>query len=234
MLGNAEEGTVQAIVVLLERVIFNPNLVKIWFRYSSDVVVLDATIAHLFQGAHRPPYTAVAQCFSEVDGEVIPSFKIKSPFFNQERPPHLDSMSHNDATPCAFHESCRNPKGLPRPCASGNIDILTLFYQLRNSVGYQNPTPRGLFQWFDKNISNLSYAQLLQICIGAPYLHDLLVYFKDAQSASCTEGLSDSDSKAIFFETLRPGMEVNDRAMGYNIGDVVGLGLIMKMLTQSD
>ena len=40
--------------------------------------------------------------------------------------------------------------------------------------------------------------------------------------------------KTAWFNTFGPGMEIDDEKMGYNIGDVVGIALLMRFLTTTD
>lgn len=123
MLQNPESGTAQAISALFDQVIFNESLIKIWFRYRSDIKVLDATIAHLFQGTPRAPYKAIPEYHNETSGPVIQTFKIKSPHYNGIRPLELE-FSNYDNVPCIFHLPGTNDQGMHRTIVfSGDVLI---------------------------------------------------------------------------------------------------------------
>jgi hypothetical protein len=230
MLQNPDKGTVAALSKLYKRVIFNPDLLKIWFRYSSDMVVLDATIAHMFQGTLRPHFIAVPQYYSDPEGPVYPTFKIKSPFFNETRPTDLE-FSKDEHVRCPFHLE-GTYRGLACPCEFGNLDIIALLRLICNDIGFWKQF--GLLPWHASNMSRLSYAKLLDVFLGTNEVFPLLNQLKNGAIAYVPKDRTNRDPKSEFFDILRAGMEEDDRALGYNIGDCVGQALMIRMIMQSD
>lgn len=91
------------------------------------------------------------------------------------------------------------------------------------------------YKWFQRESSNLGYASLLKIALGTHDIWPLLDEFKNAPQLYSSEDKEEmADPKGAFFRKLRWGMQENDGAMGYNLGDVIGLALIIRMLRESD
>lgn len=67
--------------------------------------------------------------------------------------------------------------------------------------------------------------------MGADRLFPLLNYFKSIPDSFGGRG---DAARNEFYQSLGPGMEGNDHLMGYNIGDVAGVALLMRFLTTTD
>ena len=127
MLENADDDTVTELSLLFRQLIFNPNMLKFWFKYQSDFKVLDATIAHIFQGSARVPYNKAMWRSTPVYWN--PDWQIQSPkgYFNGTHPKYLCFPRINlEEQTCELHERGLSDDVMSCPCSLGNIDITTL------------------------------------------------------------------------------------------------------------
>lgn len=218
----------------MERVIFNNVVIKLWFRYRSDISVLDATIAHLFQGSPRPNFEGAADYPSDKRGLVVPTFKLSSRYFNQRRPRHLQFSKLQGA--CELHRPGKNELGLACPCRYGNIDIVMLLAFVCRQFGtkkrdyFRHDTTRKLHWNYTRDIPT-AYDRFQKQLLWGHELYPLLEFLKNAPFRFSS---GDPDLKTEFYQSMKPGMEDDDDKMGYNIGDVVGIALIMRFLTTTD
>ncbi|KAI9700876.1 MAG: hypothetical protein M1836_002246 [Candelina mexicana] len=217
MLQTAGEDTVRALCTLFERIIFNTEYLKFWWNFQSDFKVLNATIAHMFQGTPRSRFKDL-----ETERFIEPTFKISSKYLNEQRPMSLTFRT--DASQCHFHTSELGTQDLRCPCYTGNLELSTVLdyvcHQLLAS-GYSCPGTWAKAKMFSK------YHNLLKWWYTGHRLGPILDYFKEAP-------FDYPGGQDAFYPTLAPGMEIYQRKMGYNIGDVVGLALIVRFLLTSD
>ncbi|KAI9715134.1 MAG: hypothetical protein M1812_006113 [Candelaria pacifica] len=217
MLENPTETTVNDLCELFRRTIFNKEYLKIWFNYQTDFDVLDSTIAHMFQGSNRPRYLH-QQWINRY--YIEPTFKFSSPFFNGQRP--ADLIFSTVVGACEFHTSERSTRDRRCPCDTGNLDISAILAYITRQLGCGGQ-PRA---WKD-NRPNYNYGNLLRGCFDGHRLYPILWHWKQAPGGRGP--VADE-----FYSSLRPGMEMDERKMGYNIGDVVGNALIMRFLLTTD
>lgn len=211
--------------MLFEELLFGPRYLKVWWNYGEDFAVLDATIAHMFQGTPRKRY--LKTIWRSPSRWIQPFFKVKSIHYGGERPPNLTFSS--DPVQCHFHQLARNDLGMACPCGLGNVDLSTILddicRQLGLAIGIYDSSSLGPRSWFVAKTYN-NYAKLLGWLLGQDRLFPLLDYLKD--------GARRSGNKDDFYQSLGPGIETDIDKMGYNIGDVVGVALIMRYLTTTD
>ncbi len=208
---------------LFRRTIFNEEYLKIWFNFQADFEVLDATIAHMFQGTKRSRYRY--QQWRD-DYWVEPTFKFSSPFFNGQRP--ADVTFSTNMGPCQFHRAVANSRGRRCPCYVGNLDISAVLANIATQLGMSGLIePRA----WKENRYGYNYGHLLEGCFGGHRLFEILEYWKVAPDPS---GRGGESARGRFYRSLIPGMELDERKMGYNIGDVVGNALIMRFLLTTD
>ncbi|KAK7514760.1 hypothetical protein IWZ03DRAFT_443319 [Phyllosticta citriasiana] len=145
MLENRDSETVGQLTYLWERIIFNNDILKIWFNFQSDINVLDATI----------------------DDEN--SFRRR--------------------------------------------------------------------QW-TKNRPGYGYSELLDHFLKHDWVYPLLTYFKDIprgfHELDTIEVGRQRSNDSSFYRSFGPSMETDSDKMGYNIGDVVGIALVFRILTTTD
>ena len=119
--------------------------------------------------------------------------------------------------------------GMACPCGLGNVDLSTILDDICRQLGLTNlaATCSGIHKriWSSAKLYN-NYASLLGWLLGQDRLYPLLNYLKD--------GPGRSKNKSEFYQSLNPTMESDIDKMGYNIGDVVGVALIMRYLTTTD
>jgi len=210
-------------------VLFRREYLKVWWNYGEDFKVLDATIAHMFQGTPRErfldhPYDKPAQW-------IQPTFKISSDHYGGERPRNL--TFNKDQVDCPFHLPDGNDLDMTCPCRLGNVDLSTILdhicreLNLQTGIDHNSQSDSGEREkrWFVAKKFN-SYRALLDNLLGKDRLYPLLYHLKEAPRFSGDVG--------GFYESLGPGMEVDSNKMEYNIGDVVGIALIMRFLTTTD
>lgn len=69
-------------------------------------------------------------------------------------------------------------------------------------------------------------------------LHEVLQYLKNAprraQLGADGYGHTTEQSITDWYQSLGPDMETDGDKMGYNIGDVAGIALLMRFLTNTD
>lgn len=210
---------------------------KVWWNYDQDFKVLNATIAHMFQGTPRQRYLMRDNLYRD-QCHVQPTFKIASRYYRGQRPPNLTFSSV--PIPCRLHPQEVDELGLACFCRLGNVDLSTILDRTCGILNLQsglqplynarNPTGEDPRPWFRPKHAN-GYHALLTNVLRKDRLYPILDYFKDVprNSPQGQQGRQDT-----FYETLKPGMEVDNNLMGYNIGDVVGVAIIMRYLTTTD
>lgn len=67
-------------------------------------------------------------------------------------------------------------------------------------------------------------------------LYEIFQYLKDSPSRAALADSSHTRDEFIneWYQSLGPGMETDSDKMGYNIGDVAGVALLMRFLTTTD
>ncbi|KAK4541587.1 hypothetical protein LTR36_007884 [Oleoguttula mirabilis] len=222
MLENANEHTVPALEMLFRETIFDETVIKLWWNLQSDFHILDNTIAHMYQLTARKPYLHkphksrdTAEC------TITPVFRLASPHFERVRPDDLTFSSQY--IECDLHEEGYNEQGLACVCRLGNIDIGPLLNHFCRLHGLWIPK----MSW-NEHRHYINYANVLDYMLGWDRLSAILTHMKDR--AGSTEA-----ARQRFYSSLgRPGMEKDDDAMAYNIGDVAGVNLIFEELFASD
>ena len=212
--------------MLFEELVFGPQYLKVWWNYGEDFAVLDATIAHMFQGTPRERYWKTPW---RGDGYWIqPFFKFHSLHYGGPRPPNL--MFSKNLISCDLHRLEANESGMTCPCRLGNVDLSTILDHICRQLDLTYAADSAGTDLRQRNWSNAkmrnNYARLLEWLLGQDRLYPLLDYLK--------EGAARSGDKTEFYQSLGPGMETDIDKMGYNIGDVVGVALIMRYLTTTD
>jgi hypothetical protein len=221
MLKNPKQETVPALSSLFEELIFNPEIMKLWWNLQSDIQVMDNTIAYLFQGTHRPSiwYTS----WKAAPVRLQPTFKIHSQHFNGTRPDSLTFPKKHQT--CGLHAESLNGAGISCPCELGNIDIAALVNHFCRLHGI-GITKMG----WDQHRHHFNYETFLYSMLQGNRLYPLMSHlkhsFRKGDLARSPHG---------FYQSLgQPGMELDDGAMGYNIGDVIGQNIIFEQLFASD
>lgn len=212
--------------MLFKKLLFENDYLKVWWNYGEDFAVLDATIAHMFQGTPRPRHMTTP--YRGAPYLVQPFFKIKSAYYQGVRP--QDLTFSRESVACTFHVRGENELGIACPCSLGNVDLSTILDHICRQLGltnaaYATSTGVGQRQWWKAKKFN-NYAKLLDWLLSQDRVYPLLNYLK--------EGAARSGDKDSFYQSLGPGMETDINKMGYNIGDVVGIALIMRYLTTTD
>ncbi|KAL2357697.1 hypothetical protein BJ546DRAFT_836567 [Cryomyces antarcticus] len=138
MLQTANKDTVPELAYFYGKTVFNPELAKLWWNPQSDFSVLDATIAHMYQGTVRPPFSH--KPYREDARSITPVFRISNGYLNTNRPISLTFPT--DHVDCVLHEIGYNEQGLSCPCKLGNFDLAALIDHISDSSDkhafYQN------------------------------------------------------------------------------------------------
>lgn len=223
MLEHANKYTVPALETLFSQTIFNKQIVKFWWNLQSDFSVMDNTIAHMYQGTARRPFWYTPY---EQDKRLIkPSFRIGSPFLNGVRPARLEfPRGERD---CEIHLSGTNDLNMSCPCRLGNIDIAALLNHFCRLHGFYG---QAIFKrdWTSHR-NRFNYGDLINCTLIPHRLLPLFFHLKDV--AGRTE-----EAKNKFYQSLGgPGLEVDDKALGYVVMDVYALNVVVeRFLTQDD
>ncbi|KAI9711417.1 MAG: hypothetical protein M1812_007162 [Candelaria pacifica] len=260
MLQNATKDTVDHLYKLFSATIFNNQMLKIWFNYQSDIRVLQATIAHVYQGTPRERQVLRDRKSGE-DQWMRPTWKFSSRHLCRKRPAELTFRTHNDE--CRMHSKFTgvdvDGNRMGCPCYLGNVDISALLdyicrqFDWRGDDTVNNPLPPGgewdfmqtsiLPRTWTDNRGHCNYGGFLHWTIGSDPLYPLFNHLKSIPTERVKNmrikglELSDDEKKAeiqAWYDSLGPGMEDDDGKMGYNIGDVVGIALLMRFLTTTD
>lgn len=201
--------------------------------------VLDATIAHMYQGTPRDKFKKT-DWKTEKEHWIHPTWKIHSGRYESCRPQHLvfprfrakvDSCDLHNNKP--DHPQTRlNAQGLSCPCKStGNVDITTVVEFLCRQLGFRDPMwgkPCGKRVWHEVK-HGCNYGAFLVSTMQTDRLHGFFQYLKNAPSRAYPDVSRDD-----WYQSLGPGMETDSDKMGYNIGDVAGVALLMRFLTTTD
>lgn len=213
----------------------NKEYLKIWFNFQNDITVLDATIAHMFQGTLRNVYEK-REWNSEKINLVRPSWKIDPGlYFGGERPNDLVFPRRSD---CDLHDDSPSTQldghGHCCPCVrTSNIDITTIMDYLCIQFKYKDPLrgkPLEKRNWVSAR-RYCNYERFITWTMGSDRLFPLLNYFKSIPDRFGRRGDPERDA---FYQSIGPGMEKSNDMMGYNIGDVAGVALLMRFLTTTD
>lgn len=241
-----QKSSALSLQLLFRSLIFNREYLKLWFNFQQDINVLDATIAHMYQATPR-------ERFEELDWGtkqtywIRPTWKIHSPRYQSPRPQDLcfpRFRGHVDS--CELHEnkvvppgSRLNRKGLSCPCQStGNVDITNIFEFISRQLGYNDGRPSSKNdkrQWHQVK-PGCNYASLLKSTMQTDRLYEVFEYLKNAPERASRPDSSSTPKEQLddWYQSLGPGMETDSDKMGYNIGDVAGVALLMRFLTTTD
>ncbi|KAK7556724.1 hypothetical protein IWX46DRAFT_653979 [Phyllosticta citricarpa] len=241
MLENRDSETVGQLTYLWERIIFNNDILKIWFNFQSDINVLDATIANSYQGTGRRPY--LTQPFRATPQRITPQPKLAHTHLSGVRPDSLKFPSQDEAEQCAFHKHLRPGESYPRdiacPCRTGNLDIETVIALVCRQLGLRQDDEHSFRKrrW-TKNRPGYGYSELLDHFLKHDWVYPLLTYFKDIprgfHELDTIEVGRQRSNDSSFYRSFGPSMETDSDKMGYNIGDVVGIALVFRILTTTD
>lgn len=184
---------------------------------------------------------------------VSPTWKIHSGLYQSKRPEQLyfprcteqlDSCELHNNIP-GFPDIRVNDHGLSCPCRStGNVDITTILGFLCRQLGYRGwaggELPKPLWH---KSKFGCNYGAFLESTMQTDRLHEIFQYLKNAPSRAYQAFMSTATAdlactikqyKDDWYQSLGPGMETDGDKMGYNIGDVAGVALLMRFLTTTD
>lgn len=190
----------------------------------------------MYQATPRKEFTRT-KYNSDHSWRVCPTWKINSSWYKGHRPQHLffpRFRAHADTCDLHDNEGARlNDEGLSCPCRStGNIDITTVFDFLCRQLGYRD--------WYNRTCQKrvwqkareyCNYGQFLRCTMKTDRLFKLFKHFKEAPNR---EPGRRGISRDQWYQSLGPGMETDSDKMGYNIGDVAGVALLMRFLTTTD
>ncbi|KAK8249666.1 hypothetical protein IWZ00DRAFT_278803 [Phyllosticta capitalensis] len=245
-----EEGymdTVSELEYLWRKVIFNEEILKIWFNFQSDITVLDNTIAHLYQGTAREPYYLTPGPGRQMM-KIEPRWRLTRPQFRGQRPGEF--IFSNVDTCCPFHKPREKGTGrdIACPCRTRNLDLETIIAHVRRQVGLYEISEETVRSW-TKERRGFGYVKLLQQFLGNDWMFPILNYLKDAPNRWAERNTQPEDNdedgeyggggggkpnKAGFFRSFGPSMESDSDKLGYNIGDVGGIALIFRFLTTTE
>lgn len=222
MLETSDKLTVPELAALFRETIFNKNLLKLWWNPQSDIAVLDATIAHMFQQTPRQSYV---HCPYGTDNEIIiePRWRIKRNHFQRLRPDDLKFPT--EEVDCELHRWGGNEQGIACCCRLGNIDIAALFGHFCRMHGMGNRVPK--LSWNEVR-PRFRYGDLLESMLETDRLYPILNHMKDRA------GKTGKSRDAFYQDMGKPGMELEDDVMAYNIGDVAGQNIIFEILVACD
>ncbi|KAI9700877.1 MAG: hypothetical protein M1836_002247 [Candelina mexicana] len=268
MLENATSTTVQYVGTicflhqLFQRILFNKQIIKLWFNYQIDIPVLQATIAHMYQGTPRRRHRVDTMVRGEMQSSwKIPTFKIRSPFLNGLRPVDVTFINHDQ--PCTMHNSLEKSSDDSSehlrscPCWSGNIDITALLDSIGRQLRWRTDDPSNPTQpWSEDCLMQLrdwtmpkhgcNYGDFLRWTMEKDRLYPFFEYFKAIPDqlfprsnnfhdpAQLVYNPSMQERKTAWYDSFGPGMETDDLKMGYAMGDVIGIALLMRFLTTTD
>lgn len=180
---------------------------------------------------------------------VRPTWKIRSDWYKNPRPRQLcfprfaaktDSCElHNNEPPSTA--SRVDAHGLSCPCRStGNVDITTIILFLCRQLGYRSRWSDGecIKPLWHQAGYGCNYGAFVESTMQTDRLQRVLQYLKDAPSRALLEtdgfGLNTAQFRKHWYQSLGPDMETDGDKMGYNIGDVAGVALLMRFLTSTD
>lgn len=217
MLDHPNEHTVSALQYLYQKTIFDPALLKVWHNFQSDMQVLETTINFMHQ--EQSPRRDTYYCPPFKLDPAAPAVSKQQPnmqnnYFRTSRPESLHFPRHE--TNCPMHN---NPKEMC-PCETGNIELAALFAFVTRDLGFWSAIDPNSWR---THRDYYNYGKLLTLFLGSDPLYRLLAHFKDPRGGS--------NARDIFYQSLGPGMELEDYKLSYNIGDVVGIALMFKLLT---
>lgn len=199
----------------------------------------------MYQGTPRAPRMSKLPDGYGVPPEMItPTFKLRSAYFQNQRPDDL--RFPQGQLGCELHRQGSSVTGLKCPCAeTGNVDITSVADFICRQLGYtrgKNVVPNDdiavfpfdtLARSWARATYKYNYGKFIDGLMGTDRLHDLLSFFKEVPRM-VGRRFPGSDMQGKWYTLLRPGMEAEEDMMGYNIGDVVGIALLMRLLTTTD
>ncbi|KAK8161519.1 hypothetical protein IWX90DRAFT_506179 [Phyllosticta citrichinensis] len=207
-------------------------------RYLEDMIQLSKRY-QCFGRNDRPEYRT--QPYQGNPVTIVPQPKLDSTHLSGIRPDSLKFPTHDESRKCAFHKSLQPGQSYPRniacPCRTGNLDLETIVAHVRrqlrlgedgveeDEVGEDEDcgVPKRLWT---KNRFRYPYANLLKDFLQHDWVYNLLYHFKETPS--------NSENPGAYYRSFGPSMESDSDKMGYNIGDVVGIALILRILTTTD
>ncbi|KAI9799611.1 MAG: hypothetical protein M1833_003926 [Piccolia ochrophora] len=242
MLESPTPSTVPMLSKLFERLLFNDQYLKVWFNFQSDIAVIDGTIAHMFQGTPRQPFAKRRQWNDPSSTFMVhPAWMLRSRHFLGTRPAALTFSTNEEGFHCELHSrGYSNAQGLVCPCKYGHVDVSPLLdyicrdlnlvlvdhsaeTEFRRNNGPSLITKRS---WMEVRY-RCNYNALLKWILEGYPLYPILNELKNVPKTH-------PGGKGQFFKDIKPGMERADDMMGYVVGDVVGIALIVRYLTTTD
>lgn len=209
MLLDAKANTVPEIEGLIQRVYFNPNLLKVWWNLQCDMSVMDDTIMNMYQGGN----TAVK-----------PPWILSSQYFQGDRPPN--TMHSGRAMDCSMHI------GIPKPCYGhrdnlcycryGHIDLSNLLDFFSRQLRFKGAREKR--DW-TRPIAWMRYEHLVENCLSHDPIYPFLRWAKQLPMK-----YPKNLRMSCFYSRLHRGFEEDEDLLAYVLGDVIGLGLIMRNL----
>ena len=221
MMETADQYTVPALSLLFRETVFNPRLLKLWWNPQSDILVLNNTIAHLYQGTIRQPYIHTTW-YHHDQYEIKGAFRLHSEHFAGSRPSDLEFPKED--TPCELHEVGHDEQGTACTCRLGNIDISYVIGRFCAMHGLEGTGGRSAWTF---HRDRFNYGDLLRAMLYHDRLLPIMSYLKDQPGRS--------GDKAQFYQGMgKPRMELDSNVMGYNLGDVAGQNIVLEFLLSSD
>ncbi|KAF2090321.1 hypothetical protein K490DRAFT_63198 [Saccharata proteae CBS 121410] len=222
---------------LLRKTVFNPTFLKIWWNFQQDFEVLNATIAHMYQGTKRRVF--MRHLFSADQGNepkefVVPTFKFGygNKLYQDPRP--ADLCFPEDDHLCPLHPNRKVQRisyWFQRcPCSMGNVDLQSVFWYLYRHAGFVQDHIDEIPWWQARR--GLNFDKLLDVMLLPRGYYWILKYLKD-RANEWPRGSQDCD-KDTFYASMKPGMEKDDDQMGYLVGDVIAVAVIFRYLVAND
>ncbi|KAF7188226.1 hypothetical protein HII31_10511 [Pseudocercospora fuligena] len=219
MIEHANEHTVPGLQLFAEEVVFNQNLNTWWWNPQQDVVALDNTFAHIWQGTPRAKYHHTPWN-SHKSIEVVPTFKITSEFFNGTRPAHLNFP--RVPYTCQLHqEGSLSEKGFACPCLTGNHDISAMLSEACRQQG------RNLmeFPWFEAR-PGVKFERMVERLLKHDRRFEILKSMKQCVPIG---------QEQEFYQSLgQPDMALDDDQLMYTTGDALAPGIVLSIFLSND
>ncbi|GIZ49462.1 hypothetical protein CKM354_001249200 [Cercospora kikuchii] len=220
MMENPTHNTVPALRELFDGLVLNPQFLLLWWNLQNDIVALDNTIAHLYQGTLRQPFYSTPYGATQPI-LVMPQFHLHSEHFRESRPGCL--MFPTQPTYCDLHLPYLSERGLACPCSTGNIDIGPLL----SHACRQHGRNIELRPWYEAR-PHVKLEALIDTMLAHDPLAPLFKYLKNSVERS---GRSPLD----FYQSLgQQGMENDDNVLGYLSGDADVPGRIFELIFASN
>lgn len=190
----------------------------------------------MYQGTPRPEYMKKDWRGNDI-GSTIPTWKIHSDanHLGGLRPPDLIFHHGRHPRECEFHSPEVNDQGMACPChLTSNIDITTIIEYISRQLNYRDLKTGEVLEkgaWSTPR-RGVSYDKFLAWTMSLDRVYPFLELFKDEPAR--IQRSTGQAAKVAFYHSLGPGMERESPKMAYNIGDVVGIALLMRCITTTD